>query len=71
MVIQLTKGELAILEQAALGRGPWRVNEEASTDPDLALLLDMQLVTNAEGRLQLTPMGQRVLKMVRGDPRRG
>ena len=71
MVIQLTKGELSILEQAALGRDLWRVNEEACLDPNLALLLDMQLVTNAGGRLELTPMGQRVLQMVRDDPRRG
>lgn len=71
MVIQLTQGELTMLEQAALGQLPWRVNVGASADPDLALLLDMQLVTNAAGRLQITQIGQRVLQMVRDDRRRG
>ena len=71
MVIQLTQGELAMLEQAALGQFHRHVNEGASPDPDLALLLDMQLVTNAAGRLQITPIGQRVLQMVRDDRRRG
>lgn len=71
MVIQLTQGELAILEQAALNSLARRVAAGASPDPDLVLLLEMQLVANAAGRLQITPLGQRVLQMVRTDPRRG
>ncbi len=70
MVIQLTKGELAILEQAALGRLQRRTTAGAAADPDLALLLDMQLVVQTAGRLQITAIGQRVLQMARDDPRR-
>ncbi len=70
MVIQLTQGEMAILEQAALGKLLWRKAAGAASEADLALLLEMQLVTNAAGRLEITTVGQRVLQMVRDDPRR-
>ena len=70
MVIQLTQHEMAILEQAALGRPVRRNAAGAAADRDLALLLDMQLVVQTAGRLQITAIGQRVLKMARDDPRR-
>ena len=70
MVIQLTQHEMAILEQAALGRLLRRNDAAAAADCDLALLLDMQLVVQTAGRLQITEIGQRVLKMARDDPRR-
>ena len=70
MVIQLTQYEIAILEQAALGRLLRRNAASAAADCDLALLLDMQLVVQTAGRLQITEIGQRVLKTARDDPRR-
>lgn len=70
MVIQLTDGELALLELAALGRTSFKIVEGEPVDPDLALLLDMQLVLCSEGNLHITLMGQRVLSRGRRDPRR-
>ena len=70
MVIQLTTSEMAILEQAALGRPLRRTAAGVAADSDLALLLDMQLIVQTAGRLQITSIGQRVLQMVRDDPRR-
>ena len=69
MVIQLTEGELAILERAALGAISKRPAAGAA-DLDLTLLLDMQLVIQTSDRLQITAIGQRVLVMARDDPRR-
>ena len=70
MVIQLTEGEFAVLEQAATGRTKYRNSSRRRLDADLALLLDMQLVVITEGELQITLIGQRVLKQARSDPRR-
>ena len=53
MVIQLTAGEFAVLEQAATG-GVRPVSPRSRSDRDLALLLDMQLVVFSEGELQIT-----------------
>lgn len=69
MVIQLTAGEFAVLEQAATGRVK-PLGSRQRSDADLALLLDMQLVVLSEGELQITLIGQRVLKLARRDPRR-
>ena len=70
MVIQLTAGEFAVLELAAAGDATHRGVSTRRSDADLALLLDMQLVVFSDGELQITLIGQRVLKHARLDPRR-
>jgi hypothetical protein len=70
MVIQLTAGELAMLELAAAGHANYRSFARRRSDADLALLLDMQLVVINDGELQITLIGQRILKHARLDPRR-
>ncbi len=70
MVIQLTAGEFAVLELASAGRANSLDATRRRSDAELALLLDMQLVVIRNGELQITLIGQRVLKHARADPRR-
>ena len=70
MVIQLTAGEFAVLELAAAGHTNYRSVSRLRSDADLALLLDMQLVVFSDGELQITLIGQRILKHARLDPLR-
>jgi hypothetical protein len=70
MVIQLTKGELAILEMAALGRCIKLTKNSPVEQADLRLLIDMQLILEDDGKLQITLIGHHVLKHSRSDPPR-
>lgn len=67
MVIQLTDGELAILEQAARGL---KSSARGARREDLKLLMDMQLIIEVDHQLEITLIGQHVLKMAQRDVRR-
>lgn len=70
MVIQLTTGEIAILELAALGCRSTQSQAGTVAPADLRLLIDMQLVLEDKGKLQITLIGHYVLKHARRDPPR-
>jgi hypothetical protein len=65
MLIQLTDGEIAILEEAAI-LSPHLVAD--GTEPEYAeldVLLAMRLLVRRDGVLQITLLGQHVLKQAR------
>ena len=70
MLIELTQGEIAILERAA------RLSPELVADgskpehAELNLLLAMRLIVRREGVLEITLLGQHVLKQARTNPGR-
>ena len=63
MVIQLTSGELAILQQADAGLRAIRAASSDDFRRDLALLLEMQLIVETEEGLEITLIGRRLLKL--------
>ena len=63
MVIQLTSGELAILQQAEAGPRALRPATSEDFRRDLALLLEMQLIVDTEEGLEITLIGRRLLKL--------
>ena len=68
MVIQLTGGELAILQQADAGHRAIRAAASADFHRDLALLLEMQLIVESEEGLEITLIGRRLLKLAMLQP---
>jgi hypothetical protein len=68
MVIQLTSGELAILQQADAGRRAIRAVSSEDFRRDLALLLEMQLVVQSGEGLEITLIGRRLLKVAMQQP---
>ena len=70
MVIQLTEDEFAALEQVTKGRMKCPGLSTPNFDAGLSLLPDMQLIAFIEGELQITLIGQRVLKQACSDHRR-
>jgi hypothetical protein len=68
VLIELTEGEIAILEGAAL-LSPRRVAHASKTEQaELNLLLAMRLIVRREGVLEITLLGQHVLKQARMKP---
>ncbi len=70
MVMQLTEGERAILEQASIGFAGVPIDATSFFRANLNLLLELQLVVETPGGLQITPLGTRVLKLTRNAPPR-
>ena len=68
MVIQLTSGELAILQQADAGRRTLRAASSDDFRRDLALLLEMQLIVETGEGLEITLIGRRLLKLAMQPP---
>jgi hypothetical protein len=65
MLIQLTDGEIAILQGAALFSPDLVAGRSQPEHADLDRLLAMQLVARREGVLEITLLGQHLLKQAR------
>jgi hypothetical protein len=68
VLIELTEGEIAILENAALFSRHFVADGREPKYAELDLLLAMRLIVRREGVLEITLLGQHVLKQARMSP---
>ena len=65
MQIQLTDAEVELLEEAARNPSRLKADSKGSDQAVIELLLAMQLIIRCDGLLEITILGQHILKLAR------